>query len=109
MIIVKEPTKIKKILKSIQGDKNAIKAVCDLENRILILDPFLHIDAEDYLHEIGSKPQFVWGFYILPNEHEIEFLSMINFKPLYGNKGELITNETLKDKIRMLVTDFLDL
>ncbi len=109
MIEIRKPTKIKQIIKLIGSKPETLKAVCDLENRILILNPDLHIDAEDYLNEIGSKSKHIWGFYVILEEHEIEFDAMINFKPMYNNFSEVIADEILKDKIRMLVTDLLDL
>src|SRR3989344_345223 len=65
------------------------KAVVDIELKLM--------------EECGSKRENTWGINIYPKisgEDMIEFDSMVNIKPLLGNRTRGVENNKIKDKIR---------
>ena len=67
-----------------------IKGVVDLERGILLLDADLHADQEAALLADGSKQMNLWGINLYPDvagEDWLEFDSMINLRPSFGNRS----------------------
>jgi hypothetical protein len=67
-----------------------IKGVVDLERGILLLDADLHADQEASLLADGSKQAALWGINLypdVPGEDWLEFDSMINLRPSFGNRS----------------------
>ncbi len=67
-----------------------IKGVVDLERGILLLDADLHADQEASLLADGSKQENLWGINLYPEvagEDWLEFDSMINLRPSFGNRS----------------------
>ena len=67
-----------------------IKGVLDLERGILLLDADLHADQEASLLADGSKQSDLWGINLYPDVAEedwLEFDSMINLRPSFGNRS----------------------
>ena len=67
-----------------------IKGVVDLQRGILLLDADLHADQEASLLADGSKQSDLWGFNLYPDvagEDWLEFDSMINLRPSFGNRS----------------------
>jgi Protein of unknown function (DUF5674) len=107
MILLKTPIKLKLLKLRLKYSKKLIKCVADIEHRIIIADCDIHLDGEDWLCDLGSKTQFIWGFYYNVEEQELEYDAMTNFKTMYGNRSETIQDPILKDKIRLLVSDLI--
>ncbi|MGL4759726.1 MAG: DUF5674 family protein [Patescibacteria group bacterium] len=107
MLILNKKTKLKQLLSEIKINKSCIKSVIDIENRIVVMDLDLHIDGEDFLMDLGSSNENIWGFYYFPEEDKIEYYAMINFKPLQNNNSEDILNKEIIDKIKMCLTDYI--
>ena len=85
---------------------NLVKAVVDVEKKILVVDAELHSDEEAYLLQLGSKQENLWGINIYPElskEERIEFDSMINLRPSQGNISRGIENEEIQKKILDIV------
>ncbi|OGF69495.1 hypothetical protein A3H65_01305 [Candidatus Giovannonibacteria bacterium RIFCSPLOWO2_02_FULL_45_14] len=80
------------------------KAVVDIEQGIMGVGGELHADIEvKLMEECGSKRENTWGINIYPKisgEDMIEFDSMVNIKPLLGNRTRGVENNKIKDKIR---------
>lgn len=67
-----------------------IKAVIDLDKKIIAVDAELHADLEALLLEAGSQQKSLWGVNFYPElqgDDFIEFDSMINIRPAAGNKS----------------------
>ena len=67
-----------------------IKGVVDLERGILLLDADLHADQEASLLAEGSTQADLWGINLYPDmtgEDWLEFDSMINLRPSFGNRS----------------------
>lgn len=86
---------------------NLIKAVVDIEKEIMAVDGELHADEAELLVENGSRHENLWGINIYPeieNEDWIEFDSMINLKPLLGNRTRSIDNPEIKEKVLKIIS-----
>src|SRR4051812_31557344 len=65
-----------------------VKAVVDIERKIMMIGAELHSDEEALLLEQGSRQQDLWGINLYPDKTGsdlIEFDSMINLRPSQGN------------------------
>lgn len=86
---------------------NLVKAVVDIKKEIMAVDGELHADEAELLTEKGSKHENLWGVNIYPeieNEDWLEFDSMINLKPMLGNRTRSIDNPEIKEKIISIVS-----
>ena len=106
--IIKAPItrlELKKIAEERFGD--LIKAVVDLEQEIMAVGGELHVDEEVLLIEQeSSKQENIWGFNLYPEEIGdafIEFDSMINLKPMFGNRSRGVDDSQIKEKIIKVV------
>lgn len=84
-----------------------VKAVVDVERRIMAVGGELHSDAEALLLADGSKQKDLWGINIYPDrEHEdwLEYRSLINVRPSQGSRSMVIEDEELKEQIFGIVT-----
>jgi hypothetical protein len=101
-------SEIKKMAESMFG--NFVKAVVDIESRIMIVDAELHADEESLLLENGSNQQDLWGINIYPELDKkdwIEFDSMINLRPSQGNRSRGVENATIREKIVEIVNGMI--
>ena len=83
-----------------------IKAVVDIENEIMALNAELHADEEKELLVMGSRQENLWGINLYPEETGddfIEFDSMINLRPSWGNKSRGVDDKQTQVKIVNIV------
>ncbi|MFH0898619.1 MAG: DUF5674 family protein [bacterium] len=84
-----------------------VKAVVDVENEIMVVDASMHADQEILLLENGSNQEHLWGINLYPerigNENWIEFDSMINLRPSWGNRSRGVDDSNIQKKIRNIV------
>jgi hypothetical protein len=83
-----------------------VKAVVDLERRIMVVDAELHSDQEAELLASGSRQQDLWGinFYPdLPENDWLEYDSMINIRPSFGNRSRGVDDPATREEIAALV------
>ena len=108
MKLVKQSISIQNIEKMAkQGFGNLVKAVVDIDKKIMVIDAELHSDQESLLIQSGSKPANLWGINLYPEKYGspefIEFDSMINLRPSQNNLSRNIKSITIKEKIRKIV------
>ena len=87
-----------------------VKAVVDIEMGIMAIGGELHADEEVLLSENGSKRDNTWGINIYPEksaEDWIEFDSMVNIKPHYGNRSRNVDDPNIQEKIRAIVNKLI--
>ena len=87
-----------------------IKAVVDLERRIMIVDADLHADQEAELLGGGSRQQDLWGINLYPDQPGsdwLEFDSMINLRPSFGNRSRGVDDPATRVRIADLVRDLV--
>lgn len=84
-----------------------VKAVVDVEKRVMVVDAPMHADEEKELLDLGSHQDNLWGINLYPdlaNEDFIEFDSMINVRPRLNNFSRGIDSKELQEKIVSIVT-----
>jgi len=89
---------------------NLVKAVVDIEKKIMAADGELHSDEEALLLENGSRQEDLWGINIYPElegPDRIEFDSVINIRPSQGNLTRGVINESIREKIITIVTGLM--
>jgi len=83
-----------------------VKAVVDIEKEIIVVDAELHADQEKTLLENGSEQYNLWGINLYPDdkgEDFIEFDSMINLRPSWGNRSRAVDDKETQKKIIAIV------
>ena len=83
-----------------------IKGVVDLERGILLLDADLHADQEASLLADGSKQADLWGINLYPDvagEDWLEFDSMINLRPSFGNRSRAVDDPVIRTAIAAFI------
>lgn len=87
-----------------------VKGVVELERRILLLDADLHADQEAALLAEGSAQRDLWGINLYPDVEGpdwLEFDSMINLRPSFGNRSRGVDDPATQQAIRVLVDELV--
>ena len=86
-----------------------VKAVVDVEKRIMAVGGELHADANAVLLEQGSRPQDLWGINLYPGKSSdwIEYIALINLKPAVGNRSMQIKDPALCKRIEEIVNSLI--
>jgi hypothetical protein len=87
-----------------------VKAVVDVERRIMVVDADLHADQEAQLLSEGSRQEDLWGINLypdLPGNEWLEFDSMINLRPSFGNRSRGVDDPAIQDRIVDLVRELV--
>lgn len=88
-----------------------IKAVVDVERRIIAIDADLHADLETLLLEDGSSRGNLWGINLYPglsSDDFIEFDSLINMRPSQSNLSRSVEDEAIRQTIIEIVWEWID-
>jgi hypothetical protein len=83
-----------------------VKAVVDLRRGIMLLDADLHADQEAELLADGSAQEDLWGINLypdMPGADWVEFDSMINLRPSFGNRSRGVDDPATREAIVRLV------
>jgi hypothetical protein len=84
-----------------------IKGVVDLRRGVLLLDADMHADEEAQLLAEGSAQADLWGVNLYPDApgaEWLEFDSMINIRPSFGNRSRGIDDPETKAAVAALVS-----
>jgi hypothetical protein len=95
---------IRELAKARFGDM--VKGVIDLRRGVLLLDADLHADQEAELLAEGAAQRDLWGINLypdLPGDDWLEFDSMINLRPSFGNRSRGVEDEATREAIRDLI------
>jgi len=92
---------------------NFVKAVVDVQQKIIVVDAELHADEEAFLLENGSRQEDLWGINIYPfldrkSPDFIEFDSMINLRPSQGNRSRGVENSETRNLIISIVNELVE-
>jgi hypothetical protein len=106
--IVKKPIKKEELIEMArEGFGDIVKAVVDVAKGIMAVGGELHADEEVLLmEEEDSRREDTWGINLYPKRSDgewIEFDSMINLKPAFGNRSRDVESPETKEKIRKIV------
>jgi len=100
---------LKKMAQEQFGD--FVKAVVDVEKEIMVVDSGMHADEEKLLLDQGSSQNNLWGINLYPdfnNQEWIEFDSMINLRPSFGNTTRGVESKDVRDKIISIVNKLVE-
>ncbi len=87
-----------------------VKAVVDIERRVMIVDADLHADQEAQLLAEGSRQEDLWGINLypdVPGSDWLEFDSLINLRPSFGNRSRGVDDPMIRERIADLVRDLV--
>ena len=106
--IVKDSISKKELIDIARGQfGNLVKAVVDVNQGIMAVGGEMHADEEMVLMEQeGSKREYTWGINLYlekTSDDWIEFDSVINLKPSFGNRSRDVDNPEIQKKIRNIV------
>ena len=90
---------------------NLVKAVVDTELEIVAIDGELHSDLAELLTENGSAGKNLWGIniYLDAPDDWLEFDSVLNLKPHFGNRSRGVEDPMLREKITKILKKFIRL
>jgi hypothetical protein len=106
ILIDKRITKAELQQIAVKSFGNLVKAVVDINRKVMVIDAGLHADEEALLLSQGSKQADLWGINLYPElegEEFIEFDSMINLRPGGGNMSRGVDNPAIQKKIRIVI------
>jgi hypothetical protein len=86
--------------------RDFVKAVVDLRRGILLIDADMHADQEAALLAEGSDQRDLWGVNLYPQLEGadwIEFDSMINLRPSFGNRSRGIEDAETRAAVAAVV------
>ena len=106
-IVVEESISIEEV-RELARDmyKDMVKGVADIEREIIALGGEYHVDANELLLKSGSQQKNVWGFNVYLDrigDDWIECASLINIRPVQGNRSMFVKDTELTKRIRNVV------
>lgn len=101
-ILTSHPSE-KQIEEMLQALGDYIKLAVDVERGIVAGGGGAHADCEKELLVNGSKQEDVWGADWNPETEEVSFESLINIRPRQNNRGMVIQDPLLREKISRIV------
>ena len=87
-----------------------VKGVVDVGRGLVAIDSELHADLESLLLENGSHQVDLWGINLYPDIYDddfIEYDSLINIRPMQGNRSRGVEDEKLRNKIVEVVNQWI--
>lgn len=94
-----------------EGFGDLVKAVVDVDQRIMAIGGELHADEEVILTEQeASNRKDTWGINIYPEKQKdewIEFDSMVNLKPAHGNRSRGVEDPEIQTRIKEIVNTLI--
>jgi len=89
---------------------NLIKAVVDVDRKLIAVDAELHSDLEALFLKNGSKQSSLWGINFYPDmegDDFLEFDSMINMRPSQGNLSRGVDSQDIQKSIVKIVDQWI--
>ena len=83
-----------------------VKAVVDLVRGLMLMDADMHADQEAELLSEGAAQRDLWGINLYPDTADadwLEFDSMINLRPSFGNRSRGVDDPAIRAAITELV------
>lgn len=86
-----------------------VKAVVDVDKRLVMIDAPMHFDLEQEMLTCGSAQGDLWGINLHPDkintEGFVEFDSMINIRPRVQNFTRGVDDPTIRQTIIDIITE----
>ena len=83
-----------------------IKAVVDIDKKIIALDAELHADLENLLLQERSKQEHLWGINLFLDKGKrgwIEYTALINIRPSMDNRSMEVESPDVQQQITEIV------
>ena len=83
-----------------------VKAVVDVEKKVIAIGGELHADEEAFLLERNSRQEDLWGINLYTDRvlpEMVEFDSMINIRPRQNNPSRGVEDAALQERIMQIV------
>ena len=83
-----------------------IKAVVDIDKKIIALDAELHADLENLLMQERSKQEHLWGINLFLDKGKrgwIEYTALINIRPSMDNRSMEVESPDVQQQITEIV------
>jgi hypothetical protein len=107
MILIDTPTNKASILSDHNHFfKTMIKAVVDIDKKIIALDAELHADLENLLLQERSKQEHLWGINLFLDKGKrgwIEYTALINIRPSMDNRSMEVESPDVQQQITEIV------
>ena len=104
-----ELSELEEMAENMFGD--LVKAVVDVEKRVMVVDAGLHVDEEQLLLDEGSSQQDLWGINLYPDSYGdsdfVEFDSMINIRPAQENRSRSVEDADTRALIIEIVGEIV--
>jgi hypothetical protein len=102
-----DPISIEELRRIVPGRfRDMVKGVVDLQRRLLVIDADMHADQEASLLADGSNQRDLWGINLYPQLEGadwLEFDSMINLRPSFGNRSRGVDDAATREAIAALI------
>jgi hypothetical protein len=93
------------------GDLGLVKAVVDVERRIMAIGGGLHVDEQAVLLNHGSRQRDLWGINLYPAQHGspdwLEFDSTINLRPPV-NRSRSVQDPAIQAAVVDILRELVD-
>lgn len=103
MIVISKPINKDRILADHNTYfKTMIKAVVDINKKVIALNAELHADLEAHLLQQDSKQEDLWGINLYLEKTKadwIEYTAMVNIRPSMNSRDMEIQDEGIRKKI----------
>ena len=83
-----------------------VKGAVDIDKEIIALGGEWHMDANQVLIDDGSSQRNIWGFNIYL-DNRIEFISLINIRPLDNNRTLEIEDSAIREKMSAIIRRYI--
>lgn len=107
MIILEQPVTVGELRETAGATfGDLVKAVVDVDRRLMAIDAELHSDLEALLLDDGSRQEDLWGINLYPElegDDLVEFDAMINIRPAQGNLSRGVDDESIRARILAVV------
>jgi hypothetical protein len=110
-VLISEPISIQELRdigEELFGDM--VKAVVDVDKRIMVVGAELHADEEAFLLERDSRQEDLWGINLYASRampEMIEFDSLINIRPRQNNRSRGVEDLNLRQRIVEIVSSLV--
>lgn len=101
---------LKKTAKELYG--NLVKAVVDVEKKIMVISGKIDADEEKFLLDQGSRQKNLWGINIYPSKYPNEWIevdSIINIRPSDGNFSPTVENQAIAQQIIKITESLVEI
>jgi hypothetical protein len=111
IVVISEPISAEQ-LTEIAAERfgDMVKAVVDINRRMLAIGGGMHSDEEAVLLEQGSAQTDLWGINIYPEKPRsewIEFDSLVNIRPRQNNRSRVVEDAGTRELIQEIMNSLI--